>query len=119
MKKTIYLSYDLSYQGDYSNLYKWLAVHEAIECGDSFCKLQYDFSSRGKDDCKVFFQEVRKDLMEHVEFSVNDRVYVIMTCMKENSTRVCGSFIIGKRHQANPWDNYVDTIDSDDLIFDE
>ena len=34
IKKAIWISYDLEFGGDYEGLYRWLANHEAVECGD-------------------------------------------------------------------------------------
>lgn len=38
----IYLSYELSYSGDYDGLYVWLDKHGAIECGDGTCLIKYN-----------------------------------------------------------------------------
>ena len=45
MKQWVFLSYDLGFQGNYSELYKWLDTHKAQECGDSYCRFIYEFKS--------------------------------------------------------------------------
>ena len=42
MTITIYLTYDLNFNGDYNGLYRWLDCHHALECGDSACRINYE-----------------------------------------------------------------------------
>lgn len=41
MTKAIWISYDLGIGGDYDGLYRWLANHKAVECGDGLAFFNY------------------------------------------------------------------------------
>ena len=48
MKKAIWISYDLGIGGDYDGLYRWLANHSAVECGDGLAFFNYQAKSSDK-----------------------------------------------------------------------
>lgn len=108
MKQPVFLSYDFGFQGDYPNLYKWLDSHKALECGDSFCRFIYDFTTvenmQSEEDTRSMIQEIRKDLTTAVSFSNTDRAYLVSEFYVNDSIRMAGVFLVGKRKQANPWD---------------
>lgn len=93
-KKYIWLSYDLSINGDYEGLYRWLDDNDAKECGDSFA--YFPFSYNGTD----FVESLKKDLKDNVEINEKkDRFYVIF---KNEDDKYIGRFIFGNR-KASPW----------------
>ena len=108
MKQLIFLSYDLGIHGDYSNLYKWLDEHDAIECGDSFCKFRYDFTSviedKSDEDTKKMITELRLDIKSAINLSGTDRFYMVSEMFYKGQKKMIGTFIHGRRKQSNPWD---------------
>lgn len=108
MKQSVFLSYDLGFQGDYPKLYEWLDAHGAIECGDSFCRFDYDFNTvqhvLSDEDTWAMVKEIREDLIDNVNFSNTDRVYLVSEFYVKGQKKMAGIFLIGKRKQANPWD---------------
>lgn len=108
MKQSVFLSYDLGFQGDYPRLYEWLDSHNAAECGDSFCRFDYDFTTvrqvESDEDTQAMVKEIRKDLIDSVNISNTDRVYLVSEFFVKGQKRMAGIFLIGKRKQANPWD---------------
>lgn len=104
MNKQLYLSYDMSFAGDFNNLYQWLDAHDAMECGDNFCRLSFPYS--GELDCKEsvmsFLDALKTDMTSHITFSGNDRIYVLFPSTMKGSPDMVGTFLIGQRHDA-PW----------------
>lgn len=115
MKHLISLSYDLSFQGNYSELYKWLDSKKALECGDSYCRLVYDFKTvekiESEEDTKVMVKEIRDDLLNAVQFGANDRIYIMADFYVKGKIQMAGMFLVGKRKQENPWDGASGQID--------
>lgn len=108
MKQVVYISYDLGFQGDFPKLYEWLDSHSAAECGDSFCRLIYDFKSVQQvakdEDSNAMIEELRNDLKESINFANTDRVYAVSEFCLKGKTQMAGIFLIGRRKQSNPWD---------------
>ena len=109
MKQLVYFSYDLGFQGNYPELYKWLDAHKAQECGDSYCRFIYDFKSvagevTSEEETRAMLQEIRSDLTNAVHFSSTDRVYMTSEFYVKGKKMMAGLFLVGKRKQSNPWD---------------
>jgi hypothetical protein len=105
-KKTFWLSYDLGLKGDYNSLYTWLDKQKAKECGDSVAYFEFICSTDNPNE------EVKKDLIENVDFNKTDRVYIVW---RDNTSLANkGMFIIGNRKPA-PWEGYF-TTDADQSI---
>lgn len=99
-KKTFWLSYDLGLKGDYSSMYSWLDKQKAKECGDSFAVFTFDCLTDNPKD------EIKKSLLDNVDFMKNDRVYLIW---RDETKKVNnGTFIIGNR-KPSPWEGYYIT----------
>ena len=100
MKKAVWLSYDLSLNGDYMGLYKWLDKNEAKECGDGVAFFKFDFSSaRGND------AEEKKKLLSSIKTNVKinvgrDRMYAVW---ERSDGKIKGRFLVGNRKRA-PWE---------------
>jgi hypothetical protein len=92
LRQRVWLSYDLGVQGDYEALYQWLDAHAAVECGDSVASLEYDYPDN-------LPQNLRADLMGHVQFSPRARVYVIASDGGHG-------WLIGRPRRA-PWEGYA------------
>jgi hypothetical protein len=91
---TIWLSFDLGVAGDYDGMYRWLAEHEAIECGDSFALVRID---------PLQFPNFPFDFKTDIEKAVDidpkkTRIYIVWN----DHDQVKGRFIFGNRRQA-PW----------------
>jgi len=97
MKKAVWLSYDLSVQGDYESLYEWLDNLDAKECGNSVAFFKYEVASG-----MVLKNEIKKDIEKNVKLGARDRVYIMYRDAKKNMK---GAFIVGKR-KASPWKGY-------------
>ena len=110
MKIPVILSFDLSFNGDYEGMYKWLDKHEAMECGDSVCRLVYESmveQMKTFGDSQALIREIQKDLMGSVNFGRNDRVYLTSVFkLSDGTDRLAGLFIIGQR-KPNPWAGYA------------
>lgn len=113
---TIYLTYDLNFNGDYNGLYRWLDIHNALECGDSACRINYsvDYPQlENYDDTQSVLRIIREDLMANVKFTNKDRVYVAsMFPDDKNKKRLAGRFIIGAR-KPNPWQGASGVVEGD------
>lgn len=122
MKRLIYLSYDLGFQGNYTKLYKWLDTHKALECGDSSCRFMYDFKSVQKNDneneTKSMIAEIRNDITRNVDFLSTDRVYIASDFFWKGNTSLNGLFIVGRRKPSNPWDG-ASGVGDNQIIIDE
>ena len=94
-RKSIWLSYDLSFKGDYEGLYAWLDNHQAMECGNCVAFLSYEFD-------RDLIEEIKADLLASISLSKRDRIYAIW--MNEDG-KVKGSFLFGKR-KASVWAGY-------------
>jgi len=106
MRKTVWLSYDLSVKGDYEGLYKWLDNVGASECGDSLAYFKID-TPDGMDVPDFVADSLRAD----VKFGKSDRVYLIWRNDQEGLNK--GRFIIGNR-KASPWKGYGDQAPTQD-----
>ena len=93
MKKAIWLSYDLGIQADYANLYQWLDMHEAIECGDSVAFFKYETDET--DLPKVIKRELQRI---GIEKEPKARIYVVW----RDNNGIRGKFIFGQR-KSPPW----------------
>ena len=111
MKKLVWLSYDLSITGDYTNLYQWLDEHNAAECGDSVACFGYEFETNLK-------QELEDDLKSRISIDERkDRFYLISPKKDGNNhDKYFGTFLFGRR-KASPWVGYAakETIDDDEI----
>ena len=120
MKKKIYLSYDLSIQGDYNNLYKWLDAHQAKECGDSVCLLLYEFAGIEKNDTDESSAEMlrilKQDLSENVTFGNSDRIYMMGDLYYQTGEKLVGAWVIGSRKANNPWDGFCKKEDEEPRV---
>lgn len=109
-KKRIWISFDLGVTGDYDRLYEWLDEHNAVECGNGFATLEYEFKNYTS-EYNDLFTELRNDLAQYVEDTSKTRIYVLTVAKDLNTAG--GTFIFGKR-RANPWEGYApkgETID--------
>lgn len=95
-QKTIWLSYDLGFKGDYPGLYNWLAKYEAKECGDSLAVFKVKING----DIIV---KLTKEIKENVSLNSSDRIYIIY---KDDTGLVKGKFVNGRRKRA-AWDDYI------------
>lgn len=112
MDKLVFLSYDLTFDGDYDGLYKWLDNHHALECGASLCKLSYhtdEFSGiESYEDSISFLNVLGRDLLEHVKVTNKDRFYVVSDFIDTKGNRVtAGAFLVGQRRES-PWNGRGD-----------
>jgi hypothetical protein len=108
LDQTVWLSYDLGIDGDYSSLYKFLDKHKAKECGDSIAFFKYTYSKN-----KTLIKNIAEDLSKVVKFRDTDRLYLIFT--RERKT--VGTFFKGGRKRP-PWEGYALEIEDEDS-FDE
>lgn len=107
------LSYDLGIDGDYMKLYKWLDANKALECGDSVCMINYNFTTItqicSEDDTRKALKEIYNSLKRaEIEFRLNDRIYVASDFYWQGTKSLKGGFIVGKR-KPNPWDGFAGT----------
>jgi hypothetical protein len=89
-----WISYDLGLRGNYDQLYAWLDLNNARECGDSVATF-VSIKTR---------EQVAKELSKIVDLDRNPRIYIIT--MKHG-----GKFIIGKRKPAS-WTGYAQVLES-------
>lgn len=121
----VWLSYDLGFdeiseklsEQDKQNIYKerydafmpWLKAKGAKECGYSVAKFLYAINKN------TIIEDVLKEEIIKVfeEAKINDlrgiRMYVIVAkrnnlCETRKNEYMKSGFIIGKRHEVNPWD---------------
>src|SRR3990172_1035619 len=95
--QVVWLSYDLSIDGDYANLYTWLDKQGARECGDNIAFLLFSFK-------KDLVAELKRSLAKEVSIRKKDRVYMIF---QDQGGNLKGRFIYGRRRAA-PWRGYVE-----------
>lgn len=98
MKKAIWISYDLGIGGDYDGLYRWLANHEAVECGDGLAFFNY--LDDASDD---LLDRLKNEIEANVRVNNKTRIY----CIRKSSDKIKGSFLFGAR-KGNPWEGYGD-----------
>jgi len=97
MKTFVYLSYDLGIKGDYEGLYRFLALKEARECGDSFAYFRdYEYE-------RNFLSEIKQEIAASVVLDAKSRIYVIY---RDRNSKTRGRFLIGARKQA-PWAGFA------------
>lgn len=122
MKRLVFLSYDLGFQGNYTKLYKWLDALKAKECGDSSCRFIYEFKSVQKNDSEeqtlAMIAEIKTDIIANVDFLPTDRVYIATDFYWKGNSSINGLFIVGKRKPSNPWDG-ASGGDVDQFVIDE
>lgn len=110
MNIVIYLTFDLNFNGDYNGLYKWLDSYNAVECGDSACRINYPLNLNHLEtfeDTKEALRLIQKDIESSVKLSQKDRIYVASLFPDDkNNKRLVGKFIIGQR-RVNPWQGYA------------
>ena len=95
MIKTVWLSFDLSLNGDYDGLFKWLDERSAKECGDGLAFFEFEFHTTNEQE------ELIRSIAETVSINnKRDRIYAIW--MRQDD-KVQGSFLFGSRKRA-PWD---------------
>ncbi len=120
MKKKIYLSYDLSIQGDYINLYKWLDAHQAKECGDSVCLITYEFTGVEANDTDEsslnMLRLLKQDLNDSISFGNSDRVYIMGDLFYKTGEQLVGAWVVGSRKASNPWDGFSNKEDEDPKV---
>lgn len=71
MKKAIWISYDLGIGGDYDGLYRWLANHGAVECGDGLAFFNYQAKSSDN-----ILEELKAEIEAGVESTIR-RGYIV------------------------------------------
>ena len=98
MKKAIWISYDLGIGGDYEGLYRWLANHEAVECGDGVAFFNYIPKDTG-----LLLEELKGEIEANVRINNKTRIY----CIRKVENKVKGAFLFGTR-KGNPWEGYGD-----------
>jgi hypothetical protein len=96
----VWMSYDLGIQGDYEGLYRWLAGHEAKECGDGMAAFSFAYRAD-------LIKELTADLKKNVDVKKRARIYVV----SQKDEKPVGKFVIGGRKDA-PWTGYA--VQSDD-----
>ena len=101
--KSLWLSYDISFGGDYETLFTVLDKYKAKECGEGVAYLKYEYQTD-------FLEELKQDLSSAIR-TAKDRAYVIY---KEDG-KMHGKWLFGKRKKA-PWSGYAfeDTDIADD-----
>jgi hypothetical protein len=97
--KSCWVSYDLGLKGDYNNLYTWLDNQQAVECGDSIAYFKFKSNNN-------FIEEIKKSLLENVDFRKSDRVYMIYLDT-DDGNKIKGKFLVGHRKRA-PWESFSD-----------
>ncbi len=97
-KKTVFLSYDLGFKGDYPGLYTFLDKHEAKECGNGLAVFEFPIS---EDD---FISELKNEIESVAHLEKSDRLYIIWR--DETTGKVKGKFLQGNRTRA-PWEGYA------------
>ena len=103
MEKLVFLSYDLSYEGDYEGLYRWLDAHEAKECGNSVACFKFEANVA---DTEKFVGVLKDDIEKNVSIKQKDRMYIIMYVNEGGRTSMNGKFLIGAR-KGSPWQGYA------------
>lgn len=101
MEKTIWLTFDLGFQGDYPGLYAWLDERKAKECGDNVAVLKFVFQGD-------FITVLKESLAENIKLEKNNRIYI---CYQEKDKMV-GKFVFGGRKRA-VWEGYSLKFDED------
>ena len=118
----VWLSYDLGfddvaeklsdeekeqkYNERYAAFMPWLKEHKAIECGNSVAKFRYvveddEYTKRVlKDEILGVFRDAKIRDIRGI------RMYAIwaIRTLSGNVSYVNSEFIIGERHDVNPWD---------------
>lgn len=89
MYDRIWISFDLSASQDRSGMYRWLAVHDARDCGPGLASLVFYY----QDD---LVSDLRQELAREVELRTGDRVYVIYKDPEDGE--VTGRFLFGQRN---------------------
>ncbi len=97
MRHFVWVSFDLGVKGDYEGIYRWLAQHDAKECGDSVACFWYEHPDE-------LLQDLKRELGASVELTAKSRVYVIRLV----EGRMKGTFIYGRRRNA-PWVGFADS----------
>jgi len=91
MKVRFWLSFDLGLDGDYENLFHWLDLHDANECGDNVAIVTYEYD-------EDLIEEVKNDLAQVVTLRPRDRLYAVARVDGDT----VGAFLYGAR-KAPPW----------------
>ena len=98
MKKAIWISYDLGIGGDYDGLYRWLANHKAVECGDGLAFFNYV-----PKDVDNILEELKGEIETSVRVNNKTRIY----CIRKDGSSIKGTFLFGAR-KGNPWEGFGD-----------
>ena len=98
MKKAIWISYDLGIGGDYDGLYRWLANHKAVECGDGLAFFNYV-----PKNIESLLEELKGEIEDCVRVNNKTRIY----CIRKEGDSMKGTFLFGAR-KGNPWEGYGD-----------
>lgn len=96
--KAVWISYDFGIGGDYPGLYRWLANHDAIECGDSMAFFKYSVPND-----ESLIDLLKEDMAKNIVIDNKTRIY----CVRKLNNKIKGSFIFGNR-KGNPWEGYGD-----------
>lgn len=105
MRKFIWLSFDLSLNGDYERLFRWLDERSAKECGDGLACFYFDFRTENEKE------ELTSSMKSNIEIKEGkDRLYAVW---ERTDGRTRGSFLVGARKRA-PWEGAFGRF-SDDL----
>ena len=108
VRKNIWMSYDLGFNGDYENLYAWLDNQDALECGDSVAFLSIDVEEN-----ENVFEAIKESLKADVKFDTKSRIYVIA----RHDGRMRARFVIGNRKKSPPWSGYgVHDVQEEDVL---
>ena len=99
----LWISYDLGFSGDYDSMYEFLDKYKAVECGDSFARINnIEYSG-----------DIREYLISKLPKNIKDdkssRIYYVF--YNKDSNQIRSGFIYGKRKVA-PWKGYAEDLSS-------
>jgi len=94
-KEAVWIAYDLGLDGDYENLFHWLDVHEAKECGPNLAFFLHEYG----DELPM---QLLGDMQKSIEIRPKDRIYAVWA----RSGQAIGLFLTGGRKQS-PWAGYA------------
>ncbi len=103
----VFLNYDLSFNGDYEGLFKWLDDHNADDCGQNFCEFSYTVNPgeiSQKEPQKAANQValmIDKDITSTVKLNKGDRIYIV-----SSYDNVMFSGFLAGGHGPKPWAGY-------------
>lgn len=93
MRDRCWISADLTNGQGYQALHRWLAAHEAKECGNGLFTLFYEYQ-------REMVSEIKVELESLLNPDPGDRLYLIYKDPEDGE--VTGLFIFGERGPS-PW----------------